>query len=256
MAHYPKGFGDPAKKLASDIAFAQLYGYSETEDNYQNYHMQRGHREEPLARMFYESRFFCDVANGGFYDNGPTGCSPDGLVYSDGMIEIKSAIRRVQYERIKNGTFDPQYRWQLIFNLREAGREWIDFVSYCDQFPGESKMFACRLYKEDFTKELAQVDERVVQFNELVKERRLEALSVMGNAPSNGEHTVVKSSRHVSSSMEKWKMEASEFTDPEALDQFRFQRKDVILTELTSSDEADEVFLYIENLYRNLKEKR
>jgi hypothetical protein len=91
MANYGKSFGEPAKKYASEIALGQVTGQV-TVGGYSNAHMERGHVEEPLARDEYESRYFSAVTNGGFYEVGDEGGSPDGLVGDTGMVEIKSAI--------------------------------------------------------------------------------------------------------------------------------------------------------------------
>ena len=86
MANFGKAFGDPAKKLAVDIAIERVTGKRIEKDNYTNNHMERGHIQEPLARMKYEETFFVDVTNGGFFDNGNSGCSPDGRVNPNGLI--------------------------------------------------------------------------------------------------------------------------------------------------------------------------
>ena len=69
MANYGKAFGDPAKKYAVDIAVQQITG-STSGGGYSNEHMDRGHEEEPLAKMLYEETYFCDVTNGGFFEDG------------------------------------------------------------------------------------------------------------------------------------------------------------------------------------------
>jgi hypothetical protein len=79
MANLGKAFGQPAKDLAVNLAIEQLTGVRQGGD-YQNAHMERGHIEEPIARLLYEELYFVDVLNGGFYDNVLTGASPDGRV--------------------------------------------------------------------------------------------------------------------------------------------------------------------------------
>ena len=96
MANYGKAFGEPAKKYAINIAVEQITGEPISSD-YSNSHMDRGHEEEPLARAMYEQEYFCEVTNGGFYEDGDVGCSPDGLVNDDGVIEIKSAIPYIKF---------------------------------------------------------------------------------------------------------------------------------------------------------------
>jgi len=170
MANYGKAFGNPAKDLAANIAVERLTGKRCSLSHYTNAHMDRGHEEEPVARALYEQQQFVEVGNGGFYDHKKTGSSPDGLVYTDGVIEIKSAIVSVHYARIKRGTFDPTYKWQLFFNLKEADRDWIDFISYCSSFPIEKRLFVVRINQCDYSKEFDMIDTRLKQFELLVSE--------------------------------------------------------------------------------------
>jgi len=167
MANLGKAFGQPAKDLAVNLAIEQITKVRQGSD-YSNSHMERGHVEEPLARQAYEELYFIDVTNGGFYDNGPTGCSPDGHP-GEGLIEIKSAIPSIHYERIRKDTFDSQHKWQLIFNMKEAEKPWIDFASYCSAFPAETRLFVKRLERDDFKQEYKMIDDRLGEFFELVE---------------------------------------------------------------------------------------
>ena len=159
-------FGDPAKKLAVDIAVQQLTGRIK-ENGYSNDHMERGHAEEPLARELYEDEYFCEVTNGGFFDNGFTGCSPDGIV-GDGIIEIKSVIASTQYKTIKKQSFDSAYRWQITFNLKESGADWLDYISFSSEFPLGNQLFVKRVFAKDLMEDFERIDARLVQFKELV----------------------------------------------------------------------------------------
>lgn len=168
MANYGKAFGEPAKKYAVNIALEQITGKKMEGEGYSNEHMDRGHREEPLARMAYEDMYFCDVLNGGFYDLGDEGCSPDGRVDEDGLIEIKSAIPSMHYARIAKQSFDSAYKWQIVGNLKMTGRDWIDFISYCSDFPVDKQLYVHRSHKEDFVKEFEMIDIRMAEFRELI----------------------------------------------------------------------------------------
>lgn len=171
MANDGKAFGEPAKKYAANIALEQITGKAISSD-YSNDHMQRGHDQEPLARMKYEEQFFCTVDNGGFFDCGDTGVSPDGLVGEDGLIEIKSVIPSVHYASIKRQSFDPAYRWQLIGNLKSTERDWIDFVSYCADYPEDKQLFVFRLHKDHYKAEFEKMSIRTALFIKLVKETK------------------------------------------------------------------------------------
>jgi len=169
MANYGKAFGEPAKKAAVQVALEQLTG-KRSEGGYSNDHMERGHEQEPVARKLYEDMYFIDVANGGFFDCGKSGCSPDGLVSDDGVIEIKSVIATTHYATIKLGGFDPSYKWQLYFNLVKTGRDWIDFVSYCAEFPKDKRLYVHRTFKSDCVDQFKMIEEREAEFFSLVDE--------------------------------------------------------------------------------------
>jgi hypothetical protein len=171
MANYGKAFGDPAKKYAVSIALGQITGKVDPL-GYSNEHMERGHEDEPLARMAYESQTFTVVKNGGFFFDGDQGCSPDGLIATTGAVEIKSAIPSIHFERIRKQSFDSSYKWQLINNMKLPGLEWIDFVSYCKSFPEDRKLFMVRLYAERFKAEYKMIDTRLSEFRELIEETK------------------------------------------------------------------------------------
>jgi len=167
MANGDKAFGEPAKRYALQLALERING-SKKEVTYSNEHMERGHQQEPVARMLYEEETFSSVGNGGFFDCGEYGDSPDGLVDMDGVIEIKSVIDSVHYATIKRNSFDPAYRWQLAGHLDCTGRKWVDFVSYCAEFPVGKQLYIFRVSRDDFSAELERLASRRVEFLSLV----------------------------------------------------------------------------------------
>jgi hypothetical protein len=167
MANYGKAFGEPAKKYAINIAVEQITG-QKSESSYSNEHMERGHEQEPLARMEYEEAFFCEVTNGGFFDNLGIGCSPDGLVSENGLIEIKSVIPSVHYDNIRRGDIDPAYKWQCYGNLMITEREYLDFISYCSSFPEGKRIYVYRVFAEQIKFEFKMLDWRVNEFFDLI----------------------------------------------------------------------------------------
>lgn len=171
MANYGKAFGNPAHDIAVRVALEKLREQS-YKSTYSNAHMERGLEQEPIARKLYEDTVFCDVGNGGFFIlNDDVGVSPDGLVYEEGLVEIKCVIDTVHYKTIKRNKFDPKYKWQLALNLKVSGREWIDYVEYCSDFPEESRLFIDRNTREDFTDAFEMIDTRLSEFKELVEKK-------------------------------------------------------------------------------------
>lgn len=168
MANEGKGFGEPAKRYALKIALERLTGLRD-ESGFSNEHTERGHEQEPVARMLYEDTYFVEVDNGGFFDCGEYGDSPDGLVGTGGGIEIKSVIPAVHYATLTRGSFDPAYKWQLVGHLDCTGREWFDFVSYCAAFPEENRLIVHRLNRSDYADDIDRLRTRRADFLQLVK---------------------------------------------------------------------------------------
>jgi hypothetical protein len=169
MANEGKAFGEPARRYALQLALERSTG-RKSEYSFRNDDMDRGHEQEPVARMLYEEERFIDVSNGGFFDCGEYGDSPDGLIGSDGVIEIKSVIAPTHYATMRRGSFDPAYRWQLIGHLDCTERQWVDFASYCADFPEHQQLIVHRLQRADCADELARLHARRAEFLALVNE--------------------------------------------------------------------------------------
>ena len=171
MANYGAAFGAPARKYAARIALGQLTGEVQT-GGYSNTHMERGHEQEPMAVLEYEARYFTKVTNGGFYKVGDQGGSPDGLVGKPGMIEVKSAISDIHYDRIRRQSFDPSHKWQCLGNLKISDRDWLDFISYCIDYPEGKRIFVYRFHAKDYADEFEMIDLRIEKFRALIIEAK------------------------------------------------------------------------------------
>ncbi|MFM9928172.1 YqaJ viral recombinase family protein [Variovorax sp. H27-G14] len=168
MANDGGAFGEPAKKYALQIAL-ELDTGRKAEYSFSNEHTERGHEQEPVARMLYASENFVSVSNGGFFDCGDYGDSPDGLVGEDGVIEIKSVVAPTHYATLLRKSFDPAYRWQLVGHLDCTERTWVDFISYCADFRDDQQLIVHRLHREACEAELKRLQERRAEFLELVR---------------------------------------------------------------------------------------
>jgi hypothetical protein len=58
------------------------------------------------------------------------GCSPDGLIGDDGLIEIKCPNTATHIEYIIDGELPKEYEKQVHSQLWITDRKWCDFVSY------------------------------------------------------------------------------------------------------------------------------
>lgn len=129
-------------------------------EGYSNHHMERGHEMEPEARDLYA--FATDTAPEivGFVRNGNKGCSPDSLIGSNGMLEIKSKLPDLLIECLERNDFPPEHKSQCQGALWVAEREWIDICVYWPGMP----VFINRAYRDEpYIKTMAGA---VDQFND------------------------------------------------------------------------------------------
>lgn len=106
-------------------------------DNFSNVHIERGIELESEARSMYELETMSNVKEVGFIKLDEfCGCSPDGLVDADGMIEIKCKDNHTFLKQIirEEKAIEPIYRTQIQFNLYVSGRKWCDYVCYNPNF--------------------------------------------------------------------------------------------------------------------------
>lgn len=134
--------GKGLKTYITDM-MAESYSSAEPE-NYTNAHMERGNELEPMAREVYELENDVKVEQVGFIERDEySGCSPDGLVGDEGMIEIKCHADKKHFRLILNGSdeLDKKYIDQMQMQMLVAGREWADMVCYNPNFKQSSLVF-------------------------------------------------------------------------------------------------------------------
>jgi hypothetical protein len=121
-------------------------------ETYSGKHTERGQAQEPFGRMLYEARKRVIVEPVGFIrhrDGLMAGCSPDGLIGDDGGEEIKCVIPTVQIDTILRGEYPPEHRPQIQGNLWITGRQWWDFVSYCEPMPTDLRLYVFRVHRDE-----------------------------------------------------------------------------------------------------------
>jgi putative phage-type endonuclease len=120
--------------LCFKLAAEKLSGKSS--ESYTNEDMERGKELEALARNAYEIETGIVAKQVGFVELTEfVGCSPDGLINDDGLLEIKcpndANFVRFMYE----GKIDTKYIWQVQMQLFVTERVWVDFVIFNANFP-------------------------------------------------------------------------------------------------------------------------
>ncbi len=153
-ASHAQAIGNNGKGLENYIleVVAEMFSSSERE-RYSNEHTERGSELEPIARAMYELQNDVEVEEIGFAEyNDFVGCSPDGLVGKDGMIEIKCPDDKTYFNLLINEKIDSAYIWQCQMNMLILERKWCDLVFYNPNFEKSMKIFRLEPDKEMFSK--------------------------------------------------------------------------------------------------------
>lgn len=130
-------FTKVAEKLTKKIA-----------DGYTNDAMERGKELEDLARSAYELETGEVVEKIGFIEHSDwVGGSPDGLIKTDGLVEIKCPTDRVFVEYMFFKKIDPKYMAQMQMQLLISERKWVDYVVFNPNF--EKQLIIRRVNRDE-----------------------------------------------------------------------------------------------------------
>jgi putative phage-type endonuclease len=135
------------------------------EESYTNSAMEWGIQTEPQARVAYEVKTNNFVDQVAFIDH-PTianfGCSPDGLVGSDGLIEIKCPNSATHWSYIKDNAPPNKYFIQMQAQMAVTGAKWCDFVSFDPRMPERSQLLIVNVPRDpEF---ISSMEEEIKQF--------------------------------------------------------------------------------------------
>jgi putative phage-type endonuclease len=181
VARTKSGYGASRANYAAQLIAERLTG--QPAESYVNAAMQHGTDTEPEARNSYEFYHGVSVREVAFVPH-PTiadaGCSPDGLVGDDGMVEIKCPNTATHLDTLLGQSTPARYIDQIQFQVACTGRQWCDFVSYDPRLPERMRLFVRRVSRDDnriaeleteavlFLKEIAA---KIIQLENLYGER-------------------------------------------------------------------------------------
>ena len=144
-----KADGEPSKSAPDYLC--QLAGevrLGKKETGFSNKATDHGTEAESDAVRFYEFINRVKVERVGFCyrdEQRKYGCSPDGLVGNDGLIEVKCPEKiHVHVRYLLDGKFPAIFHRQVQGNIFVTGREWCDFMSYYEGLPP----FIIRVYPD------------------------------------------------------------------------------------------------------------
>lgn len=120
--------------------------------------IERGLFLEQEAITYYEMFKNVTVDKVGFClaEEGYYGCSPDGLVGNDGLIEAKCAKGEKQIRYILSGEELVDYKPQIQGGLLVTGREWNDLVAYHPAAPVIIRFYRDEAYIKNLKEYLAE----------------------------------------------------------------------------------------------------
>jgi hypothetical protein len=103
-----------------------------------NASMDHGNETEDEARSLFAQMMDVEIKQTGFVEySKDIGCSPDGLIGEDGLIEIKCPDTLTHMDYLGGATLPKAYRDQIQGQLWILDRQWCWFVSYDSRYPSE-----------------------------------------------------------------------------------------------------------------------
>lgn len=177
IARTKSGWGASRANYAAELVAERLTGVPA--ERYANAAMAWGSEREPEARAAYEFHADVDVVQVGFVPHpviAMTGASPDGLVGSEGLVEIKCPNTATHIETLLGQAVPAKYIMQMQWQMACAGRAWCDFASFDPRLPAHMQLFVRRVERDDkliadlereIAAFLAEIDERVAALNGL-----------------------------------------------------------------------------------------
>lgn len=163
IAKTKSGYAASRKNYAAELIVERLTG--QRQEGFTNAAMQWGADNEPAAREAYEYRQGVFVDQVGFIVHPritDSGASPDGLIGTDGMIEIKCPNTATHLDTLTSGKPDGRYITQMQWQMACAGRAWCDFASFDPRLPAELRLFVTRIDRDDDL--IAELETEVVAF--------------------------------------------------------------------------------------------
>jgi hypothetical protein len=146
-------------------------------ENFSGGAMKRGKELEAEARDLYAFLTDAEPEQVGFITNGPMGCSPDSLLSTNGLLEIKTEAPHLLIGSLDRNDFPPDHKAQCQGQLMVAEREWLDLAIYYPGLPlithrtyrDESYIAAMRREIDVFNAELDALVHRVRAQGQIVR---------------------------------------------------------------------------------------
>lgn len=163
IARTKTGWGATRANVMAAKIIGRLTGSAPA--TFTNAAMQWGTQTEPDARAAYEFMHDVDVELVGLVKHPTivgTHASPDGLIGSDGLIEIKCPNSATHIETLLGEEISGRYVTQMQWQMACTGRQWCDFVSFDPRLPASMQLFVKRIERDQ--KRIEELETLVREF--------------------------------------------------------------------------------------------
>lgn len=154
------------RRLASEIITGEPL------ESFTSQAMARGHAMEDEARSYYAFLHDVEPQQVGFIRNGRKGCSPDSLLGTDGLLEIKTQRGDLLIETLLKDQIPPEHIAQIQGQLWIAERDWCDLTVFWPAMPtfvrraGRDEVYIAKLSDavDRFNDELDELVEKIRRY--------------------------------------------------------------------------------------------
>lgn len=165
MARTKTGVSATRKNYMAQLVAEHLTGMSQAVDLSNNKAVQWGVENEQSAKLAYEFATANTIEECGFIPH-PTielcGASPDGLVDTAGLVEMKCPNTATHIEYLLEREIPRDYQLQMTLQLACTGRDWCDFVSYDPRLDSKNNLVIIRFAPTPA--DIAEVENSITEF--------------------------------------------------------------------------------------------
>lgn len=149
MTTIKSGEAAARKNYRAELVAERLTGVRD--EGFTSTAMQWGIDNEETARLRYELATGNVTDECGFFkhDKLEAGASPDGLINTFGVLEIKCPNTATHIETLRKQEVPYQYYWQVMGQMWITGREFCDFVSFDPRMPQNAQMFIITIERDE-----------------------------------------------------------------------------------------------------------
>lgn len=149
LATIKNGEAASRRQYRGELVCERLCGVPYPE-GYKNAAMLHGIEQEPFAKIAYEAATGNVVRDVAFVQHPElmAGCSPDGEIGDDGLLEAKCPTTGEHIDTLLNG-MSSKHVPQVQFQMWITGRKFVEFISYDPRMPERMQLYVQRVKRDE-----------------------------------------------------------------------------------------------------------